>query len=88
MTPSEKGTSTSGEFRTESRARSIIKSLSWRCVASATTILIAFFYTGNVTSALSIGGIEFFAKIPVYYLHERGWQMIPRGTIRRLFRLP
>jgi len=71
--------------RTESRTRSILKALSWRVVATTTTVLVALFYTGNLNTALSIGGIEFFAKIPVYYLHERGWQMVPSGTIRRLF---
>jgi len=68
----------------ESHTRSVLKALSWRIVATTTTILVALFWTGNLNQALAIGGIEFFAKIPVYYFHERGWQMVPRGVVRNL----
>lgn len=69
---------------TESHTRSVLKALSWRVVATTTTFLIAWLWTGKIHQALAIGGIEFFAKMPVYYLHERGWQLVPRGSIRKL----
>ena len=69
----------------ESHTRSILKALSWRIVATATTTLIAWIMTGQVATALSIGGIEFFAKVPVYYFHERAWQLVPRGAVRRIY---
>ena len=31
------------------------------------------------------GSIEFVLKFFIYYLHERAWQLVPRGTIRNLF---
>ncbi len=34
--------------------------------------------------AFEIGGIEVLAKIIFYYLHERAWQVLPRGTIRQI----
>ena len=34
---------------------------------------------GRTDTALKIGAIEFFAKIAVYYLHERMWLRIPFG---------
>ena len=68
----------------ESHTRSVLKAFSWRIVATSTTILVALFWTGNLDQALAIGGIEFFAKMPVYYLHERGWQLVPRGAIRKI----
>ena len=68
----------------ESHVRSILKALSWRILATLTTGLIAYFITGDVSTAIAIGSIEFFLKFAIYYLHERAWQLIPRGTIRHL----
>lgn len=67
----------------ESHLRSVLKAFSWRIVATTTTTTIAYFITGEVNAALMIGGIEFFLKIFVYYLHERAWQLVPPGTFRR-----
>ena len=71
------------EYR-ESHIRSLLKALSWRVVATTTTAIIAWFITGDIATAIAIGGIEFFAKFFIYYAHERAWQMIPRGTIRHI----
>ena len=68
----------------ESHLRSVLKALSWRLVATATTGIIAWLVTGSLAAALAIGGIEFFAKMFIYYLHERAWQLVPRGAIRQL----
>ena len=67
----------------ESALRSLLKALSWRVVATVTTILIAWLVFKNIEQALAIGGIEFFAKFFVYYAHERLWQLVPRGTFRK-----
>ena len=67
----------------ESAVRSLLKALSWRIVATVTTILIAWLVFNDIERALAIGGIEFFAKFFVYYGHERIWQLVPRGTFRR-----
>ena len=73
------------EIARESRTRSVLKALSWRVIATTTIITIAYFTTGDIEAALEIGAIEFFIKFALYYLHERAWQMAPRGTIRKLF---
>ena len=67
----------------ESHLRSVLKAFSWRVVATTTTASIAYLITGQIDTALMIGGIEFFFKIFVYYAHERLWQLVPRGTFRR-----
>lgn len=72
------------KIETESHLRSILKGLTWRILATATTVTIAYFIIGDVSSALTIGGIEFFGKLLLYYFHERAWQMVPRGSVRRL----
>lgn len=69
----------------ESRIRSILKTISWRIIATSTTVTIAYFIFGDISNALKVGGIEFFAKMFIYYFHERAWQSIPRGGIRKFF---
>ncbi|MFP6805310.1 MAG: DUF2061 domain-containing protein [Pseudomonadales bacterium] len=71
------------EYR-ESHLRSFLKTLSWRVVATTTTAIIAWFITGDISTAIAIGSIEFVAKFFIYYGHERAWQLVPRGTIRRI----
>ncbi len=63
----------------ESRWRSVAKGLTWRVLATMTTMVIAWFITGDVLIALEIGAIEVFAKIGVYYVHERAWQKTSLG---------
>ena len=61
----------------ESHVRSILKGVTWRIVASMTTITIAWLVTGEVAVAFQIGLVEFIAKIGIYYAHERLWLQIP-----------
>jgi len=68
----------------ESHLRSILKGITWRFIATGTIIAIAYFKTGDVTLALEIGAIEFVLKLMLYYLHERAWQSVPRGSIKKL----
>lgn len=68
----------------ESHLRSILKALSWRIIATTTTTVITYLITGQVSVALLIGVIEFFSKFLLYYLHERLWQLIPRGMVRKI----
>lgn len=71
----------------ESHVRSILKGITWRVIATSTIIGIAYFTTGNISMALEIGAIEFFIKLLLYYLHERAWQLAPRGSVRKLLGL-
>lgn len=71
------------EYR-ESHLRSLLKAFSWRVVATTTTGIIAYFITGDVMAAITIGSIEFVAKFFIYYAHERAWQLVPRGAVRTI----
>ncbi|MFA5214884.1 DUF2061 domain-containing protein [Sulfuricurvum sp.] len=57
----------------EKHYRSIIKAISWRTVGTIDTMVISFFITGNLVWAISIGSLEVFTKMVLYYLHERAW---------------
>ena len=63
----------------ERHYRSIVKAVSWRTLGTLDTILISFLVTGKIKLAVSIGAIELFTKIALYYLHERAWNRIPLG---------
>jgi len=74
------------EFNKESHLRSIIKGLTWRIIASATIFVITYFSTGEMQTAITVTSIEFPVKLLAYYIHERLWQGIPRGSIRGIFK--
>ncbi|MEN3977184.1 DUF2061 domain-containing protein [Emcibacter sp. SYSU 3D8] len=63
----------------EGMGRSAAKTFSWRVLASADTALLAFLFTGTVGAALTIGGLEVWTKLALFFVHERIWQRIPIG---------
>ncbi|HKJ42532.1 MAG TPA: DUF2061 domain-containing protein [Sunxiuqinia sp.] len=65
----------------EKAYRSVVKSISWRMVGTIDTMTIAWLITGKLDAAVTIGGIEVFTKMMLYYLHERTWNKIKFGRI-------
>ncbi|ABB43436.1 conserved hypothetical protein [Sulfurimonas denitrificans DSM 1251] len=63
----------------EKAYRSIVKTLSWRTIGTLDTMVISYLITGNLTMAASIGSIELFTKMFLYYFHERAWNKISLG---------
>lgn len=68
----------------ESHLRSVLKGVTWRVLGTIDTMVISYFITGSWKFALSIGSIEVVSKLVLYYLHERAWQLVPRGTVRKI----
>ncbi|QEG23339.1 DUF2061 domain-containing protein [Mariniblastus fucicola] len=74
-----------GQYKRESHARSLIKGISWRIVATMDTILIVAIVTKysegkmNLDHAIKIGLYEFLIKYVIYYLHERIWEYVRSG---------
>lgn len=58
------------------KARALIKATSWRVFGSTGTVLTAWWLTGELHLAAAIGGVEFFLKIGMFYLHERLWERV------------
>jgi len=65
----------------DSRARSVIKTLTWRATGSGATFLISWLISGSWTVAGSIAGIQIIANTLLYYLHERVWNIVTWGRI-------
>lgn len=62
--------------------RSLVKAISWRATGTVDTIVVSFLVTGRIKLALSIGGIEVFTKICLYYFHERVWNVLSFGKVK------
>jgi len=72
--------------RRESHLRSVLKGISWRVLATSTTILIAGMFVGDWGVAAAIGGTEAVSKLFLYYVHERLWQLAPPGSVTEVIR--
>lgn len=59
--------------------RSILKGVSYRILGTITTMLISYAFTGQTSTALSIGLADVLVKVLIYYLHERAWNRITFG---------
>ncbi len=57
----------------DTKARSLVKGISWRVIGSIDTFVIAYFFFGKTSIALPIAIVEVFTKILLYFLHERIW---------------
>ena len=56
--------------------RSLLKTITWRIIATCDTFVISYLITGQLAWASAIASLEVFTKIGLYYLHERGWSRI------------
>ena len=63
----------------ETKRRSLVKAITWRTLGTLDTITISYFLTGEMKTAVSIGGIEVFTKMFLYFFHERMWNYIKWG---------
>ncbi|TFH17687.1 MAG: DUF2061 domain-containing protein [Lentisphaerales bacterium] len=66
----------------ETHRRSIMKSISWRLVATVCTSFAGWFITGSLQAGISIGIVDCLIKIGIYYGHERAWQRVSWGLVR------
>ncbi|MFC2074634.1 adenylyl-sulfate kinase [Campylobacterota bacterium] len=63
----------------ETNTRSIVKGISWRVVATSTTIVIVYFFFGRLDLAIAAGMIETVLKVALYWAHERAWFQVAWG---------
>ena len=63
----------------ETNKRSIVKGISWRIVATSTTIAIVYFFFDRLDLAIAAGMIESILKVGLYWAHERAWFKVTWG---------
>ena len=62
-----------------SKRRSMVKTITWRIIATTDTFILAWLFTSDEVIAASIAGFEVVTKLVLYYLHERGWSSLEWG---------
>jgi adenylylsulfate kinase len=65
----------------ETKKRSIVKAVSYRFLATSTTFLLAFVFTGSIEIATSISILDFVFKLGIYFLNERLWNLTSWGYL-------
>ena len=63
----------------ETNKRSIVKGISWRLVATTTTVIIVYLFFGRLDLAIMAGLIETILKVALYWGHERVWHKLRWG---------
>jgi uncharacterized membrane protein len=61
------------------RARSFVKSLSYRIWGTFSSFVVVYMLTKNATLSGAIAFWETVVKVFIYYAHERGWNYIQWG---------
>ena len=57
----------------ETHKRSIVKSITFRIIATMITFIIVWIFTKDPFVATGVTLLENFIKMIVYYFHERAW---------------
>ncbi len=63
----------------ETHSRTVLKAISWRVIATLTTMTIVYLFTREIKDAFGVGFFDIIAKMSFYYLHERTWGRIAWG---------
>lgn len=72
----------------DSWRKSLLKTLSWRAIATLTTMSVVYIFTEEPLLSLGIGAMDMVLKIVLYYLHERAWVKVKWGAQLPIARAP
>jgi len=67
----------------ETHLRSFFKGITWRIIATLTTMTLVFIFTGDFVLTLGVGFFDIVSKLIFYYLHERIWDRIQWGRYKK-----
>ena len=63
----------------DTHRRTIVKTITWRIIATLTTVIIIYLWIGNWSIALGSGLVANALKTVFYYIHERMWNLTDFG---------
>ena len=69
-------------MKDQSIKRHVAKTITWRIVATLSTVILTWIISGDPLVGLTVGGWEFFIKMFLYYAHERVWYRVNFGLDR------
>jgi adenylylsulfate kinase len=62
-----------------SLSRSVAKAVTWRVIATTTTMFLVYIFTGELGLSLGVGFFDVLMKLAFYFLHERVWDRVSYG---------
>lgn len=65
----------------ETNMRSVAKSITFRVLATLTTMILVYIFFRRLDLAAIIGGLEMLIKLILYFFHERIWNRVSWGKI-------
>lgn len=65
----------------DSKARSVVKGVTYRLLATFATFSVAFAFTSDISTSVKVGLIDSVVKFVIYYLNERGWNQVKWGRV-------
>lgn len=68
----------------ETTRRTLVKAVSWQTLGIIVMTLLGFVHTGSITSALSLASSSFVISTVAYVFHEKFWQRVSWGKVRRM----
>jgi uncharacterized membrane protein len=63
--------------------RHIAKTISWRIIGTLDTIIISWIITDSWKWGVTIGGVEVFTKMILYFFHERVWYKFSKFGLKK-----
>jgi len=66
----------------ETRKRSIVKSITFRIIATIITLIVVWAFTRNIVISAGVTITENLIKMIAYYIHERTWQKFTWGIVK------
>ncbi len=63
----------------DTHKRTIAKTITFRIIATITTMILVLIFTGNWTLAGAVGALDLVSKLMIYYVHERVWNNLSWG---------
>lgn len=67
----------------EKHKRSALKAISWRIIATSTTMFLVYVFSGQLELTATVGFFDVVLKMLFYFIHERGWNRIEFGRLLR-----
>jgi uncharacterized membrane protein len=63
--------------------RHLAKTITWRILGTIDTFLLSWYITGSLEMGLSIGCVEVFTKMVLYFFHERAWYKLSKFGVNK-----
>ena len=63
--------------------RHIAKTISWRIIGTLDTMIISWIITDSWKWGVTIGGVEVFTKMILYFFHERVWYKFSKFGLKK-----